>query len=70
MDYEKSIGVIDGYSRGRYCLHHYGEWPDDEKLLEMYRRQTARRKPKTPKACSSDFPEADHEAPLCVDFPL
>uniref|UniRef100_A0A7S4MXL7 BRCT domain-containing protein n=1 Tax=Prymnesium polylepis TaxID=72548 RepID=A0A7S4MXL7_9EUKA len=46
-DYEKSIGITSGYSRGRYVLHTTGFWPDRDTLLEMHARYS---KPKGPPA--------------------
>ena len=49
MDYEKALGITSGYSRGRYCLHVHGFWPDDEVLIEMHQRWSAKQKNKKQK---------------------
>ena len=49
-EYEKSLGIKNGYSRGRYCVHIHGQWPDASTLLEMNQRYFKEKKPKENKA--------------------
>ena len=58
--YEKSLGISNGYSRGRYMLHTYGCWPDDDLMIEMNKRhQEVKEKKKAKKAATPDVEIAD-----------
>ena len=66
--YEKELGITNGYSRGRYVLHQYGYWPDDDVLLAMNER--AYKPPRAPTIKPTtlpDAPSAPAAAPITVD---
>ena len=58
--YEAELGIKGGYSRGRYMLHTYGAWPDDDKMLEMHaRHQEAKKKTVNPAGASTSAQTVD-----------
>ena len=59
--YENELGITSGYSRGRYMLHYHGEWPDEDKMLDMFHRNEEKKKAKTAKTPGAST------SPLTVD---
>ena len=58
-DHEKSLGIVNGYSRGRYVLHTYGHWPDDNLLIKMNERHQERKEAKEAKQAKCEPIVAD-----------